>query len=198
MREVERVQAEEVPTAAATRSRRGPWRKLDALIVALPLAVAAQLFDAGPVVVFVASAAAVVPLAGLIGRATEALAEVVGGSVGALLNATFGTAAEIILGTFLVIDGQIAVLKASLTGSLIGNLLLLLGVSMIVSGHDREHAPVTRGATNQATMLFLAVSILVLPTIFSFRAESSTSRVDEVSDAIALVLVGIYALGLLF
>jgi Ca2+:H+ antiporter len=175
-----------------------PWRRLDVLVVALPVAVAARLLGAGPVVVFLLSSLAVVPLAGLIGRATEVLAEVVGGSVGALLNATFGTAAEIILGAFLVIDGQIDVLKASLTGSLIGNLLLLLGVSMIVSGHDRQDVPVTSGARGQATMLFLAVSIFVLPTIFSFRAESSSTRVDEVSDGIAIVLVAVYALALLF
>jgi Ca2+:H+ antiporter len=160
--------------------------------------VGARLLGAPALVVFVASALAVIPLAGLIGRATEVLAEVVGGSVGALLNATFGTAAEIILGIFLVIDGQIAVLKASLTGSLIGNLLLLLGVSMIVSGYGREKAPVTAGARGQATMLFLAVAIFVLPTIFASLEEGSPARVDEVSDGIAIVLVVVYALGLLF
>jgi Ca2+:H+ antiporter len=176
--------------------RRSPWRRLDALAVALPVAIWANAMGIGAVVVFGLSALAVVPLAGLIGRATEVLAEVVGGSVGALLNATFGTAAEIILGAFLVVDGQIAVLKASLTGSLVGNLLLLLGVSMIVSGYGRQQVPVTQGAGRQATMLFLAVAIFVLPTVFSFRPESSSSRVDEVSDGVALVLVGVYALGL--
>jgi Ca2+:H+ antiporter len=180
------------------QQRRGPWRKLDLLIVALPLAVVAQILDLGPVVVFLVSALSVIPLAGLIGRATEELAEVVGGSVGALLNATFGTAAEVILGIFLVIDGQIAVLKASLTGSLIGNVLLLLGVAMIVSSHDREHVAVTSGTRGQATLLFLAVGIFVLPTVFSFRAESSAHRIDEVSDGVAIVLVTVYLLGLLF
>jgi Ca2+:H+ antiporter len=181
-----------------TRHRRSPWRRLDLLVIALPVAVVAEILDLGAVVVFAVSALSVVPLAGLIGRATEELAEVVGGNIGALLNATFGTAAEIILGIFLVIDGQIAVLKASLTGSLIGNVLLLLGVAMIISGYDRDHVRVASGARNQATMLFLAVGIFVLPTVFSFRAESSAHRVDEVSDGIAIVLVVIYALGLLF
>lgn len=184
--------------ATDQQSSTTPWRKLDVLVAALPVALAVRFLGTGPVVVFLVASLAVVPLAGLIGRATEVLAEVVGGSVGALLNATFGTAAEVILGAFLVIDGQIDVLKASLTGSLIGNLLLLLGVSMIVSGHDRKDVPVTRGARGQATMLFLAVSIFVLPTIFSFRVESSSTRVDEVSDGIALVLVLVYALALLF
>jgi Ca2+:H+ antiporter len=180
------------------RQRRRPWRRLDLLVVALPAAVVADILDLGAVVVFLVAAVSVVPLAGLIGRATEELAEVVGGNIGALLNATFGTAAEIILGIFLVIDGQIAVLKASLTGSLIGNVLLLLGVAMIISGYDRDHVPVASGARNQATMLFLAVGIFVLPTVFSFRAESSAHRVDEVSDGVAIVLVAIYLLGLLF
>jgi Ca2+:H+ antiporter len=181
-----------------TEHRRGPWRRLDLLVIALPAAILAEVFDLGAVAVFAISALSVIPLAGLIGRATEELAEVVGGNVGALLNATFGTAAEIILGIFLVIDGQIAVLKASLTGSIIGNVLLLLGVAMIISAHDRESVPVTAGTRGQATLLVLAVSIFVLPTVFSFRAESSTHRIDEVSDGIALVLVALYLVGLIF
>lgn len=192
------MQTQEARAERSQKSRRGPWRKLDALVIALPVAVALRLFSAPAALVFLVSALAVVPLAGLIGRATEVLAEAVGGSLGALLNATFGTAAEIILGAFLVIDGQIAVLKASLTGSLIGNLLLLLGVAMVVSGWGRQKAPLTAGARGQTTMLFLAVVIFVLPTIFASREEGSTTRVDEVSDAIALVLVIVYALGLLF
>ena len=191
------MQTEEGHAETGQKSR-GPWRKLDALAIALPVAVALRVFSAPPALVFIASALAVVPLAGLIGRATEVLAEVVGGSLGALLNATFGTAAEIILGAFLVIDGQIAVLKASLTGSLIGNVLLLLGVAMVVSGWGRKQAPVTAGARGQTTLLFLAVVIFVLPTIFASLEEGSATRVDEVSDAIAIVLVVVYALGLLF
>jgi Ca2+:H+ antiporter len=186
------------PKADAKRSPRSAWRKLDALVLALPAAVVVERVQAPPGVVFLISALAVIPLAGLIGRATEVLAERVGGSVGALLNATFGTAAEVIIGAFLVLDGHIEVLKASLTGSIIANLLLLLGVSMIVSSHDRHEVEVARAARGQATMLFLTVGIFLLPTVFSFRAESSSTRVDEVSDAIALLLVVIYALALLF
>jgi Ca2+:H+ antiporter len=186
------------PEADAKPGRLSAWRKLDALVLALPVAVVVERVQAPPGLVFLVSALAVIPLAGLIGRATEVLAERVGGSVGALLNATFGTAAEVIIGAFLVLDGHIEVLKASLTGSIIANLLLLLGVSMIVSSHDRHDVEIARAARGQATMLFLTVGIFLLPTVFSFRAESSSTRVDEVSDAIALVLVVIYALALLF
>lgn len=176
----------------------GPWHKLDLLVVALPLALLARFLNLPAAVVFVVSALAVIPLAGLVGRATEVLADSAGPSIGALLNATFGNAAELILAALLVINGEIGLLKASLTGSLIGNLLLLLGVSMIIAGHDRAEVPLPRSSRLQATILFLAIGIFLLPTVFSYRAESSQHRVDEVSDAVALVLVAVYALSLLF
>jgi len=182
----------------AKRPRRSPWRPLDALVVALPAAVVADLLHAGPAVLFVLSALAVVPLAGLVGRSTEVLAERVGGSRGALLNATFGNVAELMIAALLVLHGEITVLKASITGSIVGNLLLLLGVSMIVAARHRSEVPVTRVAREQATMLFLAVGILLLPTVFALRPESSRGRLDEVSGLVAVVLFAVYALSLLF
>jgi len=180
------------------RPRRSPWRPLDALVVALPAAVVADLLHAGPAVLFILSALAVVPLAGLVGRSTEVLAERVGGSQGALLNATFGNVAELMIAALLVLHGEITVLKASITGSIVGNLLLLLGVSMIVAARHRSEVPVTRVAREQTTMLFLAVGILLLPTVFALRPESSRSRLDEVSGLVAVVLFAVYALSLLF
>jgi len=182
----------------AERPRRSPWRPLDALVVALPAAVVADLLHAGPAVLFILSALAVVPLAGLVGRSTEVLAERVGGSRGALLNATFGNVAELMIAALLVLHGEITVLKASITGSIVGNLLLLLGVSMIVAARHRSEVPVTRVAREQTTMLFLAVGILLLPTVFALRPESSRSRLDEVSGLVAVVLFAVYALSLLF
>jgi len=176
----------------------GPWRRLDLLVVALPAAVAARLLDAPAAVLFTLAALAVVPLAGLVGRSTEVLAESMGGSKGALLNATFGNMAELMIAALLVLNGEIAVLKASITGSIIGNLLLLLGVAMIVAGHDKEEVPITATSQVQATMLFLSIGILLLPTVFSFRPESSTSRLDEVSWLVAATLFAMYALSLLF
>lgn len=176
----------------------GPWRALDFLVVALPLAVLAKLLDFGPAVLFITSAIAVIPLAGLVGRSTEVLAESVGGSKGALLNATFGNVAEFLIAALLVVNGELAVLKASITGSIIGNLLLLLGVAMIVAAHDRGEVRITLTSRVQSTMLFLSIGILVLPTVFSYRPESSTNRLDEVSGLVAFILFATYALSLLF
>src|SRR5215218_6410828 len=102
----------------------GPRRLLDLLVVALPVAIVARLLHSGAAVLFILAALAVIPLAGLVGRSTEVLAETMGGSKGALLNATFGNMAELMIAALLVLNGEIAVLKASITGSIIGNLLL--------------------------------------------------------------------------
>jgi Ca2+:H+ antiporter len=176
----------------------GPWRRLDLLVIALPAAVVARLLDAPAAVLFILSALSVVPLAGLVGRSTEVLAETVGGSKGALLNATFGNMAELMIAALLVLNGEIGVLKASITGSIIGNLLLLLGVAMVVAGHDKGEVKITATSQVQSTMLFLSIGILLLPTVFSFRPESSTSRLDEVSWLVAATLFTVYALSLLF
>ncbi|MGN6250759.1 MAG: calcium/proton exchanger [Marmoricola sp.] len=168
-------------------------------MIALPVAVAAKFLDFGAAALFITSAIAVIPLAGLVGRSTEVLAESVGGSMGALLNATFGNIAEFLIAALLVVNGEISVLKASITGSIIGNLLLLLGVAMIVAGHDRDgEVKITRTSQVQSTMLFLSIGILILPTVFSYRPESSTNRLDEVSGLVAVILFAIYALSLLF
>ena len=179
-------------------NRLGPWRPVDLLVIALPAAVAAELLGWGATVLFLLSAVAVIPLAGLVGRSTEVLAERVGGSKGALLNATFGNLAELIIAALLVVNGEVAVLKASVTGSIVGNLLLLLGVVMIVGGIGESEVRITATSRVQSTMLFLSVGILVLPTVFSFRPESSRSRLDEMSVLAAVVLFAVYALSLLF
>jgi Ca2+:H+ antiporter len=154
--------------------------------------------DAPAAVQFILAALAVIPLAGLVGRSTEVLAETVGGSKGALLNATFGNMAELMIAALLVLNGEIAVLKASITGSIIGNLLLLLGVAMVVAGRDKGEVTITATSQVQSTMLFLSIGILLLPTVFSFRPESSTTRLDEVSYLVAATLFTVYALSLLF
>jgi Ca2+:H+ antiporter len=176
----------------------GPWRWLDLLVVALPAAVVARLLNSGAAVLFILSALAVIPLAGLVGRSTEVLAETMGGTKGALLNATFGNMAELMIAALLVLNGEIEVLKASITGSIIGNLLLLLGVAMIVAGRGKGEVSITATSQVQSTMLFLAIGILLLPTVFSFRPESTTTRLDEVSWLVALTLFVVYALSLLF
>ena len=119
--------------------RPGP---LDALLLAAPVAVALEVWHGPPVWVFLTSALAIIPLAGLMGRATEELAETLGAGAGGLLNATFGNAAELILALMALRQGEsmYPLVKASLTGSIIGNILLVLGVSALVGGirHPRQ------------------------------------------------------------
>jgi Ca2+/H+ antiporter len=175
-----------------------PWRKLDLLVAALPIAVVADLRSAPAPLLFVVDVLAVVPLAGLIGRATESIAEEVGGTIGALLNATFGTFAELVIAALPVLEGEIEIVKASVVGSLVGNLLLLLGVSILFSSYDRTEIAFHRASHVQSTMLFLTVGIFLLPMLYSLRGESTLLRIDEISDVIAVVLIALYGLALLF
>ena len=118
---------------------------LDLLLVFIPVTVALELLKADPLFVFVTSALAIIPLAGLLGRATEHLTCHVGAGIGSLLNASLGNAAELIIAFVALREGLHDVVKASLTGSIIGNVLLVLGASMIAGGmkHERQkfHCP---------------------------------------------------------
>ena len=113
---------------------------LDLLLVFIPVTVALELLKADPLFVFVTSALAIIPLAGLLGRATEHLTCHVGAGIGSLLNASLGNAAELIIAFVALREGLHDVVKASLTGSIIGNVLLVLGASMIAGGmkHERQ------------------------------------------------------------
>src|SRR5882672_12502110 len=107
---------------------------LSLLLVCIPVGVLLELMHASPVLVFVASAGAIVPLAGQMGKATEHLAERTGPGIGGLLNATFGNAAELIIALMALQKGLIDVVKASITGSIIGNILLVLGAALTAGG----------------------------------------------------------------
>src|SRR4029453_17357071 len=104
------------------------------LLVFVPIAIALEFMHADPVWIFVASSAAIIPLAGLMGKATEHLAEKLGAGIGGLLNATFGNAAELIIALIALRAGLHEVVKASITGSIIGNILLVLGLAFITGG----------------------------------------------------------------
>ncbi|MFC0529346.1 calcium/proton exchanger [Phytohabitans kaempferiae] len=181
------------------RGRGRGWRWLDIALLGVPAAVVAQWWGAAAAVVFALAAVGIVPAAGLIGRATESLAERASGSVGALLNATFGNLTEVIVGVLLILNAQLEVLKASITGGIVGNLLLVFGVSMIAGGYRRlEQRMQWRQATDQATMMMVAIATLLLPTVFSLRGEATQGRIEQVSLFAAGVLVVLYAAGLLF
>ena len=145
---------------------------LDWLLALVPVAIGMRLFGAPEIAIFLTSAAAIVPLAGLIGRATEQLALHTGPRIGGLVNATFGNVTELIIAVFLILDDRIEIVKASLTGSILGNLLLVLGLSLFLGGvkHERQ-AFNARSASVHATSLALAVTGLLMPALFALGGD---------------------------
>jgi Ca2+:H+ antiporter len=157
-----------------------------------------------PKVTFILAALGVIPLAHLMGEATEQLAEHTGPTLGGLLNATFGNAAEIIIGVIALSKGLNEIVKASLTGSILGNLLLVSGAAMLAGGWKRERQTFSRSAAEaNSGLLALAAGAMLLPAIFHFTAErvhdiKLHEHEEKVSLATSFVLLAVYALGLLF
>ncbi|HWI71726.1 MAG TPA: calcium/proton exchanger [Baekduia sp.] len=180
------------------------------LVPLIPLAIILDLVGASPTAIFFVSAGGVIPTAALMGRATEELAHRSGPGIGGLLNVTFGNAPEIIIALFALGSGLHEVVKASLIGSMLGNILLVLGASMFVGGLGRDRQKFDRtAASTQSAMLLLAAVALVMPAIFELVAGNGLplpgaeivdypSDVENLSLAVALVLMATYAAGLLF
>jgi Ca2+:H+ antiporter len=178
------------------------------LLLAMPLALALRWWGVSPVWIFLASAVAIIPLAGLMGRSTENLAETIGPGIGGLLNATFGNAAELIIALIALSRGpeMYALVKASLTGSIIGNVLLVLGLSILVGGLRHSRQQFNRTAAGMgATILALASIGLVMPTVYYFLyqserglAEPEQRKVELLSEEIAGILAITYGLSLVF
>ena len=176
----------------------------------IPLAVILELAHADPVLIFSVAAAGIVPTAALMGLATEELAAKSGPGIGGLLNVTFGNAPELIIALFALNAGLQEVVKASIVGSIIGNVLLVLGASMLVGGLKHQRQTFNPQAANiQATMLFLAAGALIMPAIFelvegtglpspSAELVNYDSTVEKLSLAVAIVLIGTYIAGLFF
>src|SRR6185369_1794815 len=144
-----------------------------------------------------------IPLAGLIGLGTEQLARRAGPAWGGFLNATFGNAAELIIATVALRKGHIELVKASITGSIIGNLLLVLGLSFFVGGLGRRTQKFHRtSATNTSAMLFLGVVALVMPAVFDLslfgNLKAHPKALDQLSFWSALILIGAYAGSLIY
>jgi len=183
------------------RTLLGAAHLLDALLVFVPVALALDYVWHAPAAwVFTTSAIAIVPLAGLMGKATEHLAHRLGSGLGALLNATFGNAAELILAVIALRAGLHDLVKASITGSIIGNILLVFGLSALAGGLRREIQRFNRTAASLgATMLVLSAVALVVPAIFHQIATGDVAAAEhELSFEISLVLVATYALSLVF
>lgn len=169
-------------------------------LILVPVAVGLELAHAPAALVFLASAGAIVPLAHLMGLATEELAARTGPTFGGLMNATLGNAAELIIGIFALRAGLIELVKASLTGSIIGNLLLILGLSLFVGGMKHQTQTFNRQAAGMnVALLALAAVGLVVPALFDFtHPRGDTVVLERLSEIVAVVLLVVYLLSLLF
>jgi Ca2+:H+ antiporter len=170
------------------------------MLVFVPVSIALELLHANPVGIFITSALAIIPLAGLMGKATEHLAERLGAGLGGLLNASFGNAAELIIALIALKAGLYDVVKASITGSIIGNVLLVLGLAVLVGGLKHERQTFNRTAAGLgATLMALSAIGLVVPAIFHFVVRGNqNAHEQELSLEIAIVLFITYLLSLVF
>src|SRR5215213_11549207 len=178
--------------------------------VFIPAAIALELAHASPVLVFSAAALGVIPTAALMGTATEEIAERTGPGIGGFLNVTFGNAPELIIAFFALREGLHEVVKASIVGSIIGNILLVLGAAMIVGGWNRERQTFSQTAAHaQSAMLTLALAALIFPALFQLIHGGSLpgvgdehvdfgSDLEKLSLGVAIILLVSYAAGLWF
>ena len=173
---------------------------LNLLFVFIPVALVLDFLHADPTAVFLTSALAIIPLAGLMGKATEHLTTHVGAGIGGLLNASLGNAAELIIALVALREGLYDVVKASITGSILGNILLVLGAAMVSGGLRYKQQRFNRTAAgNGASLLLLAAIGLVVPALFHFTASAQGAKVErELSLEIAVILFIIYILNLVF
>jgi Ca2+:H+ antiporter len=180
------------------------------LVPFIPIAIVLEVVHAGAVPTFFCSAAGVIPTAALMGRATEELAARSGPGIGGLLNVTFGNAPELIIALFALGAGLHEVVKASMIGSILGNILLVLGAAALVGGLKRDRQRFERTAASaQSAMLLLAAVALVMPAIFELvegrgLPSPGAERIDydgtveTLSVAVAVVLIASYVAGLVF
>lgn len=170
----------------------------------IPIALVLHLVHAAPPLVFLAAALAIVPLAGYMGEATEELAKHLGPATGGLLNATFGNATELIITIFAVRAGQLDVVRASIIGSIIGNILLVLGLSIFIGGLKYKKQLFNQDvAGSQSVTLILAVAALMMPTLFvhalpDTQERVAGARIENFSLWVAGLLIVLYLGSLLF
>jgi Ca2+:H+ antiporter len=166
------------------------------LLIFIPLALFLRWYGANSILVFIAAAVAVVPLARIVGEATETLASHLGAATGGLLNASMGNAPEIIIAIFALRNGLSTVVKASITGSILGNLLLTLGLVMVAGGlRSKTLRFNAQAASLRTSLLILAVIGVTIPSVFHF---SSPNAARGISQDIALILIVVYVLNLVF
>ncbi|PNY83054.1 calcium/proton exchanger [Deinococcus koreensis] len=171
---------------------------LNILLVFLPVAVFLEVTGGNPTLIFISACLAILPLAGIMGSATEQLAVRAGSTVGGLLNATFGNATELIIAFFALQAGKLEVVKASIIGSILGNLLLVMGLAVFLGGLKyKEQKFNLKSASTIASLLTISLIALSIPTIFDYAARAvAPERVAQLdvnlSDATAVVLIIMY------
>ncbi|MFN8492240.1 MAG: calcium/proton exchanger [Caldilineaceae bacterium] len=177
------------------------------LLIFVPVAFVLEYTHAAPTLIFLAAALGIVPLAGWLGQATEELAAHLGAAIGGLLNATFGNATELIIAFFALLAGQVEVVKASIIGSIIGNVLLVLGLAALVGG--RRYARLGYNVENikvLSSMMVITMIGFVVPAVFDFNerirlseSEAHALTLDaDLSLGVAIVLIILYAGNLIF
>ncbi|HHW44369.1 calcium/proton exchanger [Desulfofundulus thermobenzoicus] len=169
------------------------------LLLAVPLAVYFEFIHGSPVLVFLFSSLAIIPLAGLMGKSTEELAIHAGPRVGGFLNATFGNATELIITIFALREGFFSVVKASLAGSILGNILLVLGFSAFLGGLKHKTLNFNSCVAQLNTsLLFMVITSLVIPAVFSHAGGLSADESQTLSLVAALILLAAYLISLYF
>jgi Ca2+:H+ antiporter len=171
------------------------------LVICVPIALLLEFIHSEPLLVFIFAAIALTPLAKLIGQSTEHLATHYGPTVASLLNATFGNAAEIIIGIAAISAGLLNLVKATIIGSIIGNILLVFGLSLTVGGLKHKEQFFNKENTGyQSSMLFLAIIGLAVPTILAATATEvgHPGNIEFISVCVAFVLLGVYIASIIF
>jgi Ca2+:H+ antiporter len=173
------------------------------LLIFTPIAIALEFTHADHIIIFVITAIALIPLAKLIGDSTEHLSVHYGATLGSLLNVTFGNAAEIIIAIVAINAGLIDLVKASITGAILGNILLIFGLSILAGGFRFKEQFFNReNVSLQASMLFLAIIGLAVPTILVNTVDNANVEgevsIQILSDALAFLLLTVYAAGIIF
>jgi Ca2+:H+ antiporter len=174
------------------------------LLIFVPIVIVLEYIHAEQLILFVAAAISLIPLAKLIGDSTEHLASHYGATLGSLLNVTFGNAAEIIIAIVAINAGLLELVKASITGAILGNILLIFGLSIMTNGFKfKEQFFNKENVGMQASMLFLAVIGLTIPTVLATTVlepinNTNQMKIQFLSDALAFLLLAVYIASIVF
>ena len=169
------------------------------LLLFFPIAILAEFLHWGDMIIFASSALAIIPFAGILGEATEVLAEKTGPRVGGLLNATLGNLAEMIITIVAISAGRIELVKASIIGSILGNLLVVLGLSLLLGGIKNGTQRFSRERVSvDATLVILAAIAISVPSLFSEEIVGDFPSVEALSLSTAVVALALYALSIIY